>query len=323
MSRYLSLEPDPFPSHGGSADRRARGLYIAARTDRGLERQNNEDHAAFADLAGGHAFEPPASVVVRLPPGEVRAPIVALVCDGMGGEAGGEVASRLAIDTIVPVLRESVSRRLRPRGDPVAASTRAEETEPEALAHERLLARGLVASIEAASARIKEEARRQPRLARMGTTATVAAFLDGAGGRRGTLVCAQVGDSRAYLLRGGSLTQVTHDQTMVEYLRRSGVPIENAHEMVGGHVILQAVGSSTRLDVAITQTPLEDGDTVLVCSDGLSGVVADDVIRETLLAYEDPADVCDGLVRRALEAGGPDNVTCIVARLTATAETMT
>jgi serine/threonine protein phosphatase PrpC len=141
----------------------------------------------------------------------------------------------------------------------------------------------------------------------MGTTATLAAVADG------SLVCAQVGDSRAYLYRSGVLTQITRDQTMAELLRSNGSA--PSHEFVGSHVILQALGSSTRLDVAITHTPLEDGDVVLLCSDGLSGVVTDESIADALAANADPERVCDDLVARALQAGAPDNVTCIVFRV--------
>jgi protein phosphatase len=269
MSCYLSIEPDPFPARPSSGI----AVHVCARTDRGLERPNNEDRAAFADLSTDLSFEPPAAQ--RLGPG---AAFVALVCDGMGGEAGGEIASRLAVETIVPYLRA---------------------TWREGFA-------SLAASLEAASARIKEAAQIEPAYGRMGTTATLGAIVNR------SLVCAQVGDSRAYVLRRGVLTQITRDQTLAELLRRSG---SEADEVVGSNVILQAVGSSVRLDVAITHTPLEDDDTLLLCSDGLSGVVPDSILAATLAAASDPESACDTLITRALERGAPDNVTCIVVRL--------
>src|SRR5262249_48621888 len=142
-------------------------------------------------------------------------------------------------------------------------------------ASEGHLARHIVASIEAASERIKEQARLEPAYARMGTTATLGAIVNR------SFICAHVGDSRAYLYRRGVLTQLTHDQTLAELLRRSGSDVD---ELVGSNVILQAVGSSLRLDVALTHTPLEDGDTLLLCSDGLSGVVPDALLAATLAA---------------------------------------
>jgi PPM family protein phosphatase len=283
MSRY-HVEPTPFPARHRNSHAHQIEVHVAARTDCGYQRDNNEDRAVFADLGSGIAFEPPATAVLSPDTGA----FVGLVCDGMGGEAGGEIASRLAVETIVPFLR--------------ATGT--------AGAGEGPVARGLVASIEAASARIKEEARRHPRYARMGTTATLAAIADR------SLVCAQVGDSRAYLYRRGELRQITHDQTMAELLRSTGtVPDENIDDVVGANVLLQAVGSSTRLDVVITHTPLEDGDTILLCSDGLSGVVPDATIAAELRDRPDPDAACDALVARALEAGGPDNVTCVVFRV--------
>ncbi len=280
--RNISVEPDPFPTPRGA---RRLQVHVAARTDRGLERPGNEDSATFADLGSSVVFEPPATAVLAP---EVGA-FVGLVCDGMGGEEGGEIASRLAIETVVPFLRAYA-----PGGS-----------------GEGRIARGLVASLEAASERIKEEAHRRPRLARMGTTATLAAVAEGA------LVCAQVGDSRAYLHHRGLLTQITRDQTMLELLRSSGaIPLGNVSpEIVGAHVILQALGCSTRLDVAITHTPVDDGDTVLLCSDGLSGVVPDDVIAATLSRHVDPDHACEALIARALEGGAPDNVTCVVFRV--------
>lgn len=275
------VEPDPFPPSERAPRRTVRA---AVRTDRGLERENNEDRAIFVDLGSDATYEPPASALLVPESGA----FVALVCDGMGGEAGGEIASRLAIETVIPFLR---SARL-------------------AGASEHQVARVLAASLQAASDRIRHEGRLNPRLSRMGTTATLAAVV----GR--SLVCAQIGDSRAYLFRKGMLTQLTRDQTMAELLRRSGnVPSEHVSEIVGSNVLLQALGSSSRLDVAVTYTELEPGDTVLLCSDGLTGVVPDEAIAVTLATSDDPDDACAALIDQALEGGAPDNVTCVVFRV--------
>ena len=273
MSSYR--EPDPFPT------RRLR-LVVAARSDRGLERAGNEDAACVVDLAAGRALVPPAAAVIDAP----AFGFAALVCDGMGGEEGGEVASHLAVLAIVGSLREAWSRgRISPLG------------------------RTLVASIDAAADRIKREAQARPHLARMGTTATLAALSEEG------LLCAQVGDSRAYVLRrGGRLTQLTRDQTLAELVRRSGTPgIEL--DTIGTNIILQAVGSSTRLEVALTETPVGPGDVFLLCSDGLSGVVDDTTIERILSSHEEPDRACEALVARANDNGGPDNVTCVVVRV--------
>lgn len=293
MSRYLpTYEPDPFPSRGPAPAPKRLRIEAAAHTDVGLERSNNEDRAAFSDLGSGDdlTFEPAPTAAARLIP-EAGA-FVGLVCDGMGGEAGGEIASAVAVETIVPFLR-SVSR----------ANDCAEGRMSEgALAH------AMVASIEAASARIKERARVEPRLSRMGTTATLAVVCDH------SLLCAQVGDSRAYVLRGRELAQITRDQTMAELLRRSGNVVD-IDDIVGSHVILQALGSSSRLEVALTHTPLENGDVVLLCSDGLSGVLSDHVIATVLAQHERVEEACAALIQQTLERGAPDNVTCVVFRV--------
>jgi protein phosphatase len=277
MSRLLGVEPDPFPTFSRTVRCSKLRVRGAARTDPGLERSNNEDAAAFGD-ALGVAFEPPASAEVG-----ADACFVGLVCDGMGGEAGGEIASRLAVEAILGDLRAG---RLE-RGD-------------------RDVGRGLVASIEAASARIQREAREQPVYARMGTTATLGAVV------AGSLVCAQVGDSRAYLFREGRLTQLTRDQTLLELFRRNAEAGADTFDGVGANVILQAVGSSPKLEVVVTWTPLEPGDVVLLCSDGLSGVVPDALIATTLTEAKSPEHACTELVARTLERGAPDNVTCVV-----------
>jgi len=274
-------EPNPCFASGRAPRRTVRA---AVRTDRGLQRENNEDRALFVDLGGDRTFEPPAEAALAPESGA----FVALVCDGMGGEAGGEIASRLAVETIVPFLREAKLGG----------------------ASELHVARALAASLQAASDRIRREGLQNRRLARMGTTATLVAVVNR------SLVCAHVGDSRAYLFHAGSLTQLTRDQTMAELLRSSGnVPAEHVSELVGSNVLLQALGSSARLDVAVTHTPLEPGDTILLCSDGLSGVVEDAIIAAMLASHDAPEDACDALIDCALEAGAPDNVTCVVFRV--------
>lgn len=272
-------EPDPFPPTPTSQVR----IVAAARSDAGRVRPNNEDRALLGDASGGKVWEAPAGIVV---PGSPSG-FFALVCDGMGGEAGGEVASSLAAQAIA---QEILSTWTRPRdGDAVG--------------------RVLVGSIETASLRVREVARQKPVYARMGTTATVAAFAED------TLVCAQVGDSRAYLHRDGRLTQLTRDQTLAEYLRASGAENVDVVALGAAHVILQAVGSSQRLEVVVTAQGLVAGDAVLLCSDGLFGEVSDGEIAEILSREVDPERACEALVASANDHGGGDNVTCVVARV--------
>lgn len=286
-------EPDPFPSPppGSPPASSPRKMVVsaAARTDRGQERADNQDRAVLADAANALAWEPPAALATAVDP---SGGFYALVCDGMGGEAGGAIASGLAIETIVGAMRARWVQR----------SVQSEES---LAVDESRVALSLIASLEAASARIQRAAREEPEYARMGTTATLAVIA------HGTLLCAQIGDSRAYVLRAGRIVQITEDQTMAEYLRKSGaVPPEQIASIVGPNVILQALGSSTRLEVAVTRTPLAQGDVVLVCSDGLYGCVDDREIAGLVGTSSDLATACERLVAKANEMGGPDNISC-------------
>lgn len=208
------------------------------------------------------------------------------VCDGMGGAAAGEVASQLAVDIIYEKLSQ---------GDP-----------PEA---EDELARRLVRAVEEAGIRIFTEARADRSRRGMGTTSTITALL----GPR--LFLAQVGDSRAYLLRGGVLTQVTRDQSLVTQLIEAGqLTEEEAETFEHNNIILQALGTAETVQVDLTYIDLCQNDLLMICSDGLSGMIRSHEIREVLLANPEPIDACKVLTERANLAGGHDNITVIVAR---------
>jgi protein phosphatase len=144
----------------------------------------------------------------------------------------------------------------------------------------------------------------------MGTTATVAVLADD------RVVLGQVGDSRAYLFRDGTLTQLTRDQSLAQMLIEQGrLQPHEVKEFVGSNIILQAVGTSDELDVDVREVRLAAGDVLVLCSDGLSGPVEPAAITRVLAQAPDPAAACDELIREALSAGGPDNVTCIVAKV--------
>jgi protein phosphatase len=275
-------EADPFPQVPRPTSSLC--VHVAAKSDVGRHRQNNEDSVLVADLArDALRTERSVSETWELVPGR----FVCAVLDGMGGEAGGEVASRLGTEALFVAMRER----------------------PTLGANPALLAAELKASVQAASDRIARIAREQPEYARMGTTATVASVAGD------TLVVAQVGDSRAYLFRGGVLSPLTRDQTLSRMLVESGqLTPEEAERFDGGHIILQALGSSPKLDVAITTTRLEKDDLVLLCSDGLTGPLDDAEIGRILARAETPERACELLVSRANEEGGPDNVTCVVLR---------
>jgi len=183
-------------------------------------------------------------------------------------------------------------------------------------ADEQALARALEGAIDAATKHVFAIAAADKRLSGMGTTATVA----GIGGDR--LVVAQIGDSRAYIFRKGVLTQVTRDQTLAQLmLERGQLAPEEMATFPHANVILQAVGTAEHVEVDLRSAQLCQGDLLLVCSDGLHGPVGNPRIAETLAEASTPAGACEALVGQALAVGGPDNVTCIVARITGDALT--
>ena len=289
--RCYRVEPDPFPA----PVREPLSAFAAVRTDCGQERPENQDRGVIADSRADQAWEPPAALSAHVDP---SGGFFALVCDGMGGELGGAIASSLALEVIVGAMRARwVQRSVEPAGSIALDETR--------------IAHAMATSFEAASARIKQAGRDEPIYARMGTTATLATVV------HGTLLCAQVGDSRAYVIRGEQIAQVTEDQTMAELLRRTGgLAPDQIAAIVGPNVILQALGSSTKLEVAFSRTPLAQGDIVLLCSDGLFGVVDDDEIAaEVRVEGAELATACDHLVALANERGGPDNITVAAFRV--------
>lgn len=262
---------------GGSGIR----VRLFGRTDVGQVREHNEDNFLIADLTrqSRSLMETDRQQIV----GD-RGTVLG-VCDGMGGAAAGEVASQLAVD----IIYEKLSLGDAPRN------------------HDEL-ARRLVNAVEEAGGRIFGEARADRTRRGMGTTATIAALLDG------RLFVAQVGDSRAYVLRGDKLVQVSRDQSLVNQLIEAGqLTEEEAETFEHNNIILQALGTAETVQVDLTYVDLRRGDTLLVCSDGLSGMVRADEMREVLLTHREPFDACKELVDRANRAGGHDNITVIVA----------
>ena len=253
-------------------------VQVVGRTDVGLVREHNEDNYLLSDLGTGS--RDPATFHEITPSGLLLA-----VCDGMGGAAAGEVASQMAVDTLYEMMRRSV-----PNADRDA------------------LARSLVRSVEEAGARIFESARADRSKRGMGTTATVATLMDK------TLFVGQVGDSRAYVMRGGELKQITKDQSLVNQLIEAGQLTEDeAEAFEHSNIILQALGTTEQVSVDLTFLELRQGDRLLMCSDGLSGLVHGDVIREVLAEISDLDACCERLIELAKAGGGHDNVTVILA----------
>ena len=261
--------------------RREVRMRLFGRTDVGQVREHNEDNFIVADLTRGTRglMESDRNQAVA-----ERGALLG-VCDGMGGAAAGEVASQLAVDIIFQKMLQ---------GDV-----------PET--HDDLAVR-LVQSIEAAGVRIFSEAKLDRARRGMGTTATIAALLDD------HLFLGQVGDSRGYILRGDRLVQVTRDQSLVNQLIEAGqLTEEEAETFEHNNIILQALGTADTVQVDLTFVELKYGDTLMLCSDGLSGMVRNDEIREILRTVDDPLEACKLLTDRANQAGGHDNITCVVA----------
>jgi serine/threonine protein phosphatase PrpC len=267
----------PYPPNQGHVR-----VRLFGRTDVGRIREHNEDNFLIADLSQSQRglMENIRTHVVG-PAGTLFA-----VCDGMGGAAAGEVASKLAVDIIYEQMQAGGPPR-----------------------HREELARRLVRAVEVAGMRIFAEAKLDRNRRGMGTTATAAALVDE------YLFLAQVGDSRAYLLRGDKLELVTRDQSLVNQLIEAGqLTEEEAENFEHSNIILQALGTADTVQVDLTVVKLRQGDTLMMCSDGLSGMVRLEELRQALLQNPEPIDVCKVLTDKANEAGGHDNITVIVAK---------
>jgi len=211
---------------------------------------------------------------------------LAIVADGMGGYEGGQEASRLAVETVRSVYDNAVGDGLQ---------------------------QALVDAFAVAHTGIQNYATEHPELQGMGTTCTAVSIV----GRE--LRFAHVGDSRLYLIRGGVLSRITRDHSYVGRLVESGiVREEDAESHPQRHILTAALGSGRELIPDVPQQPLalEAGDTLVLCTDGLWGVVGDQDLAKVAQANA-PAEACVALVKLALERGGPDNITVLVLRVSA------
>ena len=207
-----------------------------------------------------------------------------VLADGMGGAKAGECASRMAVDTVSEVIRQAGRRD----------------------------SQVLLKAVEEANARVLKAAHSDPTLEGMGTTLVAALEVDG------TLCIASVGDSRAYVMDDGGLRMVTDDQTWVnEVGRPMGLDEESLRNHPWRHVLTMAIGASAPLTVNYYSVPLSPGSLVLMCSDGLHGVVGAAELEQILRGGRNGVsleDSCRRLVEAAKKAGGPDNVTALLVR---------
>ena len=260
-------------------------VHVFGRTDVGRTREHNEDAFVVADLSTGNATLQP----------EVRSHVVGprgtlfMVADGMGGAAAGESASAMAVEVVVRdlVMRWSATDAT----DPVQFVS------------------AIRAATEHANARIHRYAGEHREYRGMGTTATIAGLLGD------TLYVAQVGDSRGYLVRNGVARQITKDQSLMQRLVEAGeITAEEAEVSDRRNIILQALGPEPQIRVDLTHQQVRRGDVLILCSDGLSGLVRPDEFARAVQEEPELMALCKRLIDAANAAGGPDNITVIAAR---------
>jgi protein phosphatase len=249
-------------------------VRFSGETDIGLKRTHNEDNFSLPEHE-------------RL----------AIVADGMGGHASGEVASRMAVETVAEHFRNIAED--------------AEVTWPYKLdADVRYDVNRLTTSIMLANLRIHDKAQREEKCHGMGTTIVATLFLDD------RVLIGHVGDSRVYRFRESQLTQLTEDHSLLnDYIRMKRLSSDEAGKFPHKNVIVRALGMKESVQVDVLTDPLRLGDTYLLCSDGLSGMVDDAGLAQILRDEADLDAACGRLIQAANRNGGIDNITCVLTRL--------
>lgn len=249
---------------------------VAGKTDVGCVRTNNEDNFGY-DLRLG----------------------IFVVCDGMGGQAAGEVASKLGVDTLLSYFRN---------GQPPAENPETVTTHT----YDDLSSRGqaLASAVSLANKTIYQAGQQQAAQAGMGST-VVAALVDG-----NALSIANVGDSRIYLIRQGVIQQLTQDHSLVmEQVRRGIITREQAEHSEVQNIILKALGSEETVDPDVEDLVVVPGDILLMNSDGLTKYVRDEEILKFVTAAPSLEQACEALIQAAKDRGGDDNITCLLVKI--------
>jgi PPM family protein phosphatase len=273
--------------------RRPLRVHAHGQTDTGRKRTSNEDQFLIAVLSRALRV---LETSIEQPQVRLGAPegYLFIVADGVGGHAAGEKASEMAVNSIekfvVDTLKWCSHLRATAEGDPILVEFQKALSE--------------------ANDKVISEADRNPAWHGMATTMTLGYFY------QRELFVAHVGDSRCYLLRNGLLYRLTRDHTLVaEMVRRGVLKPEEAVNHAYRHVVTNVVGGDDPgVQVEMHKLALEGGDSLLLCSDGLTEMVTDEEILQILTSTPDTAATCDLLVKRANEKGGKDNVTVTVAR---------
>jgi protein phosphatase len=242
-------------------------------SDVGRKRTHNED--SFAIVEGEHLY---------------------LVADGMGGHSSGEVASRMAIETMSEFF--------------AATSADPEATWPYKMDKTRGYEENrLVTGIKLANRRIFEAAQRETRLHGMGTTMVALLAV------RDACLIGHVGDSRVYRMRGGALEQLTEDHSLLnDYIKMKSMTQDEIENFPHKNVIVRALGMKETVKVDALYDKPRPGDLYILCTDGLCGPASDEEIKELVLKHKDLRECSQALVDRANEKGGPDNVTVVLCR---------
>jgi protein phosphatase len=255
-------------------------------TNVGLIRHDNQDAFLIANLETGDIATMSAPSLVSVH----TAPFILVVADGVGGAASGALASSIATDEIL--------RELHRWWHKVPKRT------PESI--EAALKRG----IDTANRAIFQKASESPEHHGMGTTTTLALVLES------EAYIAQVGDSRAYLVRKGTARQLTKDQSFVQRLIDAGrMTAKEAAQSEHRNIILQALGPEEKVVTDFYRVKLENEDYLVLCSDGLSNQVSNEEIGRITRGVGRPDEICEALVEEAIHTGAPDNVTVVTARL--------
>lgn len=251
-------------------------VEVFGSTDIVRRRAQNQDTYFFTDLNKVEAKKSESKFRIE------EDGVLMLVADGMGGAAAGEVASEMAAETLPVVLKE--------------------------LPKEMNAKQRLENAVHMANQRIYEHAQGNPEMRGMGTTVT-AAYV-----QNSNVHIAQVGDSRAYLLRGDTIKQLTKDQSLAQYLVDIGQISQEKMRLVPQNVILQALGTEKSINVAVSNVQLCKDDVLLLCSDGLSNKVSDEDMIEIISSNSTLKDAVEELINLANERGGEDNITVVLAR---------
>ncbi|HEU5305175.1 MAG TPA: protein phosphatase 2C domain-containing protein [Gemmatimonadales bacterium] len=260
-------------------------VSVFGKTDLGRTREHNEDTFLVADLSTGNASLQPE---VRHHDVGPRGSLF-IVADGMGGAAAGELASAMAADLIYRHMATAWAADATQSPDQFAFRMRE--------------------AVELANGQIYAYAREHPEVRGMGTTVTAA----GVYGR--DLYLAQIGDSRAYLVRGAEAIQLTKDQSLMQRLVDAGELTEDeAEQSERRNIILQALGPDPRVKVDLTHQPIRRGDTLILCSDGLSSLVRREEFAQLAREHHDLPSLCAALIDLANARGGPDNITAVTTR---------